>query len=211
MKVLFFLTMHRQLHELEFWSYFFNNFKRLKADVCIYNTNPEFSKDTINNFLRINTNIKIICDDQNQGYQYGSYFGLSNNYDFYKNYDFIIHSHPDVFILNDEKLYELLIDQKNKDVDFLVSSGIKNQFAYLTDLFIFKPKYNFISKYINYQNHGGAETILFSIIKDNNLKKYLFSRYPNDEISGRDREIDAYNIWHEHKLENVLNYIHNTK
>lgn len=211
MKVLFFLTMHRQLHELEFWSYFFNNFKHLKADVCIYNTNSDFSQDVINNSLRINTNIKIISDDQNQGYQYGSYFGLSNNYDFYKNYDFIIHSHPDVFILDDKKLYELLISQKDKDIDFLVSQVVEAPFHYLTDLFIFKPKNNFTSKYINYQNLDSAEKILFSIIEGNNLKKYLFSRYPNDEIGGKNRQIDEYNIWHEHNLENVINYIHNIK
>lgn len=212
MKILFFITMHRQLDELKIYSYFFNKFNYIKNfDIFIYNTNQNVSEQMIRNNLNLNTNIYIHCDHNNEGYILGLFSGLSQNYDSYKEYDFIIHLHPDVFILDDKKLYELLIDKKDKNIDFFVSQVVEAPFAYLTDLFIFKPKNNFISKYINYKNHGGAETILFSIIEDNNLKKHLFSRYPNDKIAGKNRQIDEYDIWHEHKLENVLDYIHNIK
>jgi hypothetical protein len=212
MKILFFITMHRQLDELKIYSYFFNKFNHIKNfDIFIYNTNKNISEQMVRNNLNLNTKVYVHCDTNNEGYVLGLFSGLSQNYDLYREYDFIVHLHPDVFILDDKKLYELLIDQKDKDIDFLVSQVVEAPFAYLTDLFIFKPKNNFISKYINYRNLDSAEKILFSIIEGNNLKKYLFSRYPNDEIGGKNREIDEYNIWHEHKLENVLNYIHNIK
>jgi hypothetical protein len=165
----------------------------------------------VRNNLNLNTNLYVHCDPNNEGYVLGLFSGLSQNYDFYREYDFIVHLHPDVFILDDKKLYELLINQKDKDIDFLVSQVVEVPFAYLTDLFIFKPKNNFISKYINYQNLDSAEKILFSVIEDNNLKKCFFSRYLNDEIAGKNREIDEYSIWHEHNLENVRYYIDNTK
>jgi len=212
MKILFFITMHRQLEELRVYSYFFNKFNYIKNfDIFIYNTNQNISEEMILNNLNVNNKIYIHSDNNNEGYVLGLFSGLSQNYDFYKQYDFIIHLHPDVFILDDKKLYELLIDQKDKDIDFLVSQVVEAPFAYLTDLFIFKPKNNFISKYINYQNLDSAEKILFSIIEGSNLKKYLFSRYPNDEIGGKNREIDELDIWHEHNLENVRYYIDNTK
>ena len=126
MKILFFITMHRQLDELKIYSYFFNKFNHIKNfDIFIYNTNKNISEQMVRNNVNVNTNVYVHCDANNEGYVLGLFSGLSQNYDFYREYDFIVHLHPDVFILDDKKLYELLIDQK--DENYMVGSSCNDR------------------------------------------------------------------------------------
>lgn len=216
MKILFFITMHRQLEELKIYSYFFNKFKYIKNfDIFIYNTNQNISEQMILNNLNVNNKIYIHSDNNNEGYVFGLFSGLSQNYDFYKQYDFIIHLHPDVFILNDKKIHDLLLENKEKDIDFLVTEVEDMASWYFTDFFIFKPTDNFISKYLNYKDKDlCAERILYAIINDNNLKKSFMPRYLNNKFCDENgnfinRIIDELDIWHEHNIYNVINYINN--
>jgi UDP-2-acetamido-2,6-beta-L-arabino-hexul-4-ose reductase len=118
-------------------------------------------------------------------------------------------------ILNDKKIYDLLLENKEKDIDFLVTEVEDMSSWYFTDFFIFKPIDNFISKYLNYKDKDlCAERILYAIINDNNLKKSFMPRYLNNKFCDQNgnfinRIIDELDIWHEHNIYNVVNYINN--
>ena len=205
--------MHRQLQELNFFSYFFNKFKHFKPDVFIYNNNKQISQQMVIDNLNIDTNITVHCDNDNEGYTLGLFSGLAKNYESYKNYDFVIHMHPDVFILDDEKIFELLKNNHSKKIDFLVTKVEDIESWYFSDFFIFKPNINFILNYHKYINMNlCAEKILFKLIEDYSLNKAYIHRYTDNKFkdefgNGKNRIIDEYNLWHEHDLHKVFSYI----
>ena len=112
MKVLLFITSHRQLKEYEYFAYFFNRLKRLNevCDIYIYCNNPDISEDILKYYKKFNLkNKKLFITNINHGYYLGGAELMSIAYDnnVFKDYDYVIHCHADVFITDDEYLMQV--------------------------------------------------------------------------------------------------------
>lgn len=212
MKVLIFFTSHRQSHEFYYQSKIINNYTLFKPDILVYNNNVNIGHESIKSKFNLNSDIRleIYQDSENTGYSTGLFTGLVKCFDKFTNYDYIIHTHPDVFLINENKIFEILKENLHNDTDFLVSKfPEENPMEFIfSDFFIFKPRVNF---FINYQNvHdmiterdntqiAQAEQILFNLCKEENI--IFFERYKNlDDFNLLQRQIDRFNIIHTHDL-----------
>jgi len=203
MKVLFFFTSHRQSFEFYYQSKIINNYKLFKPDILVYNNNIEIEyKDLVNKFY-LNNNIKleIYQDSENTGYVTGLFTGLVKCFDKFANYDYVVHLHPDVFLINENKIFEILKQNLFSDVEMLISKFPEEypQKSFYTDFFIFKPKKNFFINYNKYSHIGAAEQILFNLCKRENIT--FFERYKDsNDFNILQRRIDRFNILHTHDL-----------
>ena len=203
MKYLLLFTAHRQLEEFTFQNILIGRFV-YKPDIMIYSNHPDLKEE---NYLKRIPNIsqyvkKIYCDEENTGYAKGLFTGLDKMYEYYKDYDYVIHLHPDIFILDETKIYNII---KNCDTDFIVmdiDSGIP-----FTDYFIFKPKKNY---FINYKNikQNTSELILYEMIKDCS-KTYTtrWLHYMPSKLEYFSRKTDINDIIHLHNLNDLYKYL----
>ena len=135
---------------------------------------------------------------------------IFKNIDIFSQYDYIIHSHPDVFMLEEEPIVNLLKKNMKTDTAFYISQGLPDDQSFLqTDFFIFKPNLLSINifKYdINNWNDIG-EHYMYYILTKYNIKYELIKRFDNN--TWHPRRIDNYKLWHEHDLSLVEAYIQN--
>ena len=209
MKNLLFFTCHNQYKCFEAWSKLFNKNSFLKTfDIMIFNDTGEDEAKLIanasggfhNKTTTLSTNIV-------GGYILGLFKDLSQCYDHFSQYNYVFHIHPDVYVLDDVKLKVICEKNKNNDSVFFVSLYTRDKDVYNTDFFIFKPKllpkniFEEAEEELNKlpDNLKCAERTLFNLIKKYNLKVSCLSRYPNDLIDGRNRQIDQLNLLHTHQ------------
>ena len=118
MKILLFLTSHRQLEEYKYFNVFFQKHNKLKeiCDIFIYINNSNLSVDVLKYYQQINVkNKNIYITTKNAGGirhpgQYGWLETLNEGYNMNKfnNYDYVIHMHPDVFITQENNIIKIL-------------------------------------------------------------------------------------------------------
>lgn len=223
--VLFFFIGHRQLEEYKLQSFFLRRFKKLKNfDVMIY-CNSNFQLEQLQSYCEGIPNIKdFFVHQRNGGYVTGLFLGLADHFDKFKEYDYVVHLHPDVFIYDDFDLYEniRIMDWMNfdilaspslhgmkYDVDGLGHGSVTGWFDgdpvtnqncfHATDFFIFKPSsidVNFFDTNFN----GEAEHIFTHNIQRYNLKVLYLNR-PSKVIPDLFFTKDSCGIWHSHNLE----------
>lgn len=208
MKNLLFYTFHRQFEEIYYSSLFFNrsNFLKTNFDVILHCNNFKRSHTEINSVSKFNTNVHTIITSKNCGYNFGHFEALSDNFNLFKNYNMIIHMHPDCYIVNDQYIKQL------NELDFdIAASPIDHidRLCFCTDFFVFKSKYNFADTWQDAwksNNQGVPEHYFFDTITKSNLKLITAQRFPNNKGSGF-RAIDQYGLWHEHDNYKVKNYL----
>lgn len=220
MKVLLFITSHRQLKEYEYFAYFFNRLKRLNevCDIYIYCNNPDISEDILKYYKKFNLkNKKLFITNINHGYYLGGTELMSIAYDnnVFKDYDYVIHCHADVFITDDEYLMQVLNDNYENDYIFLLTLSIPNDEQFLSgDIFIFKPKllkenifkYSLLS--LLNVDLPCAERSLYNTLYKHNIKYLIIKRFKDDKFDPR-RISEYLKEWHEHDLSKVEDYINN--
>lgn len=219
MKVLLFITSHRQVKEYEYCAYFFNHLEKLNkiCDIYIYCNNPDISEDILKYYKQFNIkNKKIFITNINDGYYRGGFEAMSIAYDnnVFKDYDYVIHCHPDVFITDDEYLMQILNDNYENDYIFLMTFSFPNDEKFLSgDIFIFKPKLlkENIFKYelsLFLSINIPAEVHNYNMFHKYNIKYLIIKRFKDDNC--RPRRISEYlKDWHEHDLSKVEDYINN--
>lgn len=197
MKVLVFFTIHRQLREVGYQASFFNyNSNKLNnLDVLFHCNNKHMNyNDLIYNINLFNYKTNYIFNNINSGKAYGLIDAIYENWDYLKKYDYVIHAHPDIFFINPS-----FLDYLGKEDYYLANvESSKNNTAYCSDFFIFKPK----DKEIFNKN-------TLSVLPDI-PERYLFeklSKYDNKKIIFRSNinfgndKIDEIGLWHEHNLD----------
>lgn len=210
-KILIYFSSHRQLKEIEYSSYFYNKTEFLKnnSDVMIHIDNDLFKNDDVLEYTKYDTNCYIARSKQTypvypNGVFNGFLKGLSNNFEFFKNYDYVIHLVPDCYITNEDKIVELLNDNINSEFDFIVDyHPHHNQSTisqYTCDFFVFKPKKipNIFSDHSDI-NVVVAENWLYSKIHEYNIKHKTICR-------GQESlrwNIDDYGLIHNHNLKRI--------
>jgi len=217
-KILLYYSSHRQLDEIELSSFFFNrlNFIRENSDVMVHCDNDSLSNDELGKFIKFNTKCFISRTKQTfpiypNGYFNGFLKGLSNNFDFFQNYDIVIHTVPDCYITSEDKIVDLILKNINSEFHFVVdyhpdhfpAGGTKSQ--YISDFFIFNPKKikNIFSDHSD-DNPLVAESWLYKKLHEHNISHETIYRGPNSPR----HEIDDYGLIHNHdinKIKQILN------
>jgi hypothetical protein len=216
MKILLFITGHKQLEEYNYFSRFL---KRLKlnalCDIFIHCNNPDIHNSIINYYQNFNQqNKKLFITSINAGYRVGGVQAISEGIELgiFKDYDYVIHLHPDVFIIDDNYLTEVLLENLNNDVVFLVNKSVPHNPKFLSfDFFIFKPKLLTKNIFIDelYTFKQAPEQYLHDMIIKNNINYIYVKRYNNDNWEPR-RIDENLRLYHEHdlnKVQSLLNYL----
>ena len=148
----------------------------------------------------------IIITEKNAGFINGGLEAVSDIIDLLKlysencEYDYVIHMHPDVFIINETLIVNFLNDQKSiSEIIFYVNLSLNNIILYSFDFFIFKPKLlkeNIFNKWIN--NTKSPEEYFHDILINNNIIHCIIPRYDNNFYLPR--RIDLIGLWHDHDL-----------
>jgi hypothetical protein len=219
MRVLLFITSHRQVKEYEYSAYFFNRLEKLNkiCDIYIYCNNPDISEDILKYYKQFNIkNKKIFITNINDGYYRGGMEVMSIAYDnnVFKDYDYVIHCHPDVFITDDEYLMQILNDNYENDYIFLMTFSFPDNKTFLSgDIFIFKPKLlkeNIFKDTLSLFLSIGipAEVHNYNMFHKHNIKYLIIKRFKDDNCNPR-RISEYLKDWHEHDLTKVEDYINN--
>jgi hypothetical protein len=197
-----FYTSHRQLDEIYYSSLFFNrsNYLKNNFDVILHCNNVSYSIDELKNKSLFDTKTHIILTSKNSGYNYGAFEALSDNFELLKNYNCVIHTHPDCYLVNSDKLEKTLPNIK----DIAVSKFYHLQKnCYSCDFFIFKPNFNYFKNWNTAKTHV-AEHWFYDLIHGLDLQLYYLNRYDNDIAH---HNIDKFGIWHNHNLNDAKNYL----
>lgn len=214
-RVLLFITSFRQLKEFDYCSFFFNRFTTLNkiCDLYIHCNNKDISEDLIKYYQKFNMENKhLFITSKNLSYTMGQIEALSDSYDkgIFAQYDYVLNIHPDVFILEEEPIVNLLKKNMKTDTCFFVSQGLPDDRAFLqTDFFIFKPKLLTMNIFKDtlYEWKDWTEHYMYYILYKYNIKYELIKRFDNN--TWHPRRIDNYRMWHEHDLSLVEAYIEN--
>ena len=214
MKILLFLTGFRQLEEYKYFNIFYEKNKLLKeiSDVFIYCNNPEISEDIVTYYKNNSCkNKQLFITTKNMGHTKGGVEAVCSGIEMglFKEYDYVLHFHPDIFIIDEVKLINILNEHINNDNVFLVNYSFHDHMDWFSfDFFIFKPKKLiqniFIEELSTFTEY--PENYLYKMIHKYNVKYEIIKRYNNNNWIPR-RIDDHIGLWHEHDLEKIQEYI----
>lgn len=202
MRNVIFYTSHRQLDEIYYSAQFFNksNFLKNNFEIILYCNNINYSMQQLKEKAIFETKTNIILTSKNSGYNYGAFEGLSDNFELLKNYDNVIHTHPDCQIVDSNKL-ELLLPTI-KDIAVSTFYHLEKN-CYNSDFFIFKPKFNYFKDW-NIASTHVAEHWFYDLVQTLNLDISDLNRYSDKAAH---HNIDNFGIWHNHNISELVNYL----
>lgn len=213
MKILLFITGYRHLDEYNYFSIFLKQLKmNTICDIYIYCNNPDIESDIVKYYQNFDQKNKyLLITSLNSGFRIGGVEALSKGIEMgiFKDYDYVIHLHPDVFITDDNNLLEVLTENLNNDIVFFITESLPYDPRFFSfDFFMFKPKLLttniFIEDLHNFTDF--PEHYLHDMIHKNNIKYTIIKRY--DTKWWEPRRIDDHlKLYHEHNLENVVNVL----
>jgi hypothetical protein len=217
MKVLILLTSHQQLEEVYLYGEFIKRFcPTIKTfDLLLHINKINIDISRVGNYFQglPFENKTLLLTTKNVGYTFGGIEAVTDCYDLCKDYDYVIHSHPDVFITSDILLGKILEYFSYSDKVFLVNNAWAGDNKWMSfDFFIFKPKllkHNIFSEWVNYveQNPAHIENVLFDLVTKYNIPYQYINRY--DTGHWAPRRVDMIGLYHEHDLDKVRLYLNN--
>ena len=146
MKVLLFIKGYRQLTQYAYFSFFLRRLPVLNkiCDIYIYCNNPGISPEIIKWYSMFNQKNKhLLITTSNAGHRVGGVEAVSKGYDMglFKDYDYVIHCHPDVFLTDETYLVEILRNNISNDKVFFITKSVPHDDKFFSfDFFVFKPK-----------------------------------------------------------------------
>jgi len=171
-------------------------------------------------------NKRIIFGTQNSGHHAGVAEAVDEVYGELCGYDFVVHTHPDVFLVDTTKLENTLLENSSKEVDYIAwqlpqhapwePDGFQRDPEYASDFFIFAPKAanNVFKHHVEYWKkfpQSGCERFLYYATHREHLKVARLDRDPHGAMdpSANAQQItpEPFGIWHSHNLSYVKEYI----
>jgi hypothetical protein len=145
MKILLFITGYRQLDEYNYFSIFLKQLNmNTICDIYIYCNNPEIESDIVKYYQKFDQKNKyLLITSLNSGYRIGGVEAVSKGIEMgiFKDYDYVIHLHPDVFITEDAKLMEILTENLENDIVFFITESLPYDPRFFSfDFFITKTR-----------------------------------------------------------------------
>jgi len=209
MKLLWHLNSHRQLEEYFLSSQFFNRTEFLKnnTDVLVTFNSDNINIEDLKKKCVYDTKVEIVkTTNPPDGVHRGQLIAINETFDKFADYDYVIHTTPDVYIVEEKYIKILLEEEINSDNHFIVDKQYDQQ--YCTDFFVFKP-----SKVIDFFNLAISPTYDSQIIEQRLFKSINSLKIPhriiNRGISSLDWQVDNYGLIHNHNLnviKNILNF-----
>jgi len=215
-KNLIILTGHRQFREIELYAKFLQKTEQLKTFDIILHLNSlkgitnfkyeitGYSYDKIAEYFNLipNENKHLILTNKNCGGSLGPHQALDDLHEIMLKYDNVIHSHPDVFPIDETKILALLNHEPDKA--FLVSHVFPSISEWMsTDLFVYRPQNYRGNIFKNWPLNINliCEGFLYSQIINKNISYSYIKRYDNDNWDPR--RPCMWGFYHEHDLDKV--------
>lgn len=215
MKILWHFNSHRHLEEYYLSSRFFNmsEFFKKNSDVLVTCNNINIDLSLLKEKCQYECNLEIVrTTNPANGVHTGQLMALSETFEKLKAYDFVIHSTPDVYMVDDKNLIRLLEQEKETDNIFIVDyHPYHNEHtlrSYSTDFFAFKP--NKIENFFSLGFEPSAEchcieAHLYRILHE--LK--IPHRTINRGKTSLKWQVDDYGLIHNHNIEVIKNILFN--
>jgi len=214
MKVLLFITGHRQLREYGYFQQFLAKCEKLNhiCDIFIHCNNVSISPDIVQYFHQFpQTNKQLLITSRNPGYNNGQLTAFSDAHDMgiFKEYDYVIALNTDVFIVHDDVLIKTMEENLENDIVYFITKSFPNDPCfYDVDFTLVKPKLltdNYMRDEI-WNNRQWPEHFRHRKFNELGIKYKFIPRYWNDDY--KPRRIDEHlGLWHEHDLEKVETYL----
>lgn len=231
MKNLLFLTAHRHIEEIGVYAKYLTKTNKIKNfDLILHVNKADTNIQSVRDYFALipNKNKHLIITDINIS-PHGLHKALSDFYPLLKEYDNVIHSHPDVYIYNEDAFLEKLYGYPDKT--FIVNYSLgshSNQDWMSTDIFFFKPKDLKTNIFDNWKKYYGlpvcnlpfvhakecnthapiCEQFLYWQVINNNYSYIHVKRFDNDH--GQDpRRVCMWGCYHEHDLNKAIDLIKN--
>lgn len=171
--------------------------------------NDSLTNDQLNQFIIYEAKTHLVRRKQTypvfpNGVFNGFLKGLSDNFTFFQDYDFVIHLVPDCYIVDETKIVELIEENLDSEIDFIVDYHPEHngstKFQFCCDFFIFKPKKikNIFSEHCD-TNVIVSENWLFSKIQEHEINHLKICRGKES----LEWNIDRYGLIHNHSLEKI--------
>jgi hypothetical protein len=210
MKVLLFITGYRQVKEYDYFNRFLQRLDALRdlCDVFIYCNNVMISADIITYYQKFTqANKHLYITSRNVGFGMGGVEAVSRGLEMslFDGYDYVINLHPDVFIVDESGIVDLLHANLDNDCVFLVNKSLPDDDRFFSfDFFIFKPKLLKRNIFIDelYAYDDVPEHYLCDMLVKHEVKFKVIKRFANDTWFPR-RVDEHLGLYHEHELERV--------
>ena len=212
-KVLIIYTSHRQLEEIKLSTILLSRTSFLQKCDLLFHCN-KIDLDVKDYFeLFPNTKKELIHTSKNTGYTYGAHEALADLYPKYKDYDFVIHLHPDIFIIDEKVICDIILKHKDTEEVFICTRNTPEETYTSFDFFIFKPQKLPCNIFKNWEsssfrNDLDPERLLFKMITTYKLPYVVLKRFDNDWW--HPRRTDLLGLWHEHDITNIIKYLEDT-
>jgi hypothetical protein len=147
MKILLIITGHQQLKEYFYNSFILKkncNFLSEKSDLFIHVNKADIGNNLIQFYNMFpQKNKKLFITTKNEGYRLGGIEAISDIIDMNicNDYDYVIHTHPDVIITRDDIIKKHMEENLENDTCFFITKSVPNDNKFFSfDFFMFKPK-----------------------------------------------------------------------
>ena len=218
MKLAILYTSFRQFRELDYLPELFRRSPQLSstANIIFHCNNGAINPDSLAEKLSTIScrNVELIYSSQkNQGgYPYGQFEAICDVWDkLADKFDWVLHLHPDVFIIHEEPLLAALHEAEADNADMLVTPtfGLKHP-SFATDFFAFRPANIPRSVFESYRHLDSTsivvplENLFFIEVHRAHIKYSVAQRFAHGHYH---RDIDLLGLWHEHDLRRMDLYL----
>ena len=211
MKLLIIITGHRHYDEYKYNGLFMQKCTDLTklSEIFVHCNCPTMDIENQCSYFPQKTTIHIT--DKNAGHTLGGIEAVCDTIDqlqlLESDYDYVIHIHPDVFIIHEKQLLQILYEELNTPTSFIVNRSVPNDDRWFSfDFFIFKPsllkKTNIFKDWQTWCEW--PEYFLHDRVIQYQLPYKLIKRYEDDYWYPR--RMDMLGIWHEHDMNSIISY-----
>ena len=200
MKILLHYNSYRHLEEYALSSQFFNRSEFLKqnADVLICCNNETLPIEELAKRCQYECKTEIM-KTTNTGWFGGQFTSLHEAYPKFVGYDYVIHFTPDVYIVDDKPIMELLTEELHTENAMILDYHPYHadcNISYCADFIVFKPKLTPDFFGIDYPNERtvSTEKRLFNRIKELNIPHRTICR----GFESLCWQVDKYGLIHNH-------------
>ena len=217
MRLAILYTSYRQFRELDFLPEIFRRSPKLSSDATIifHCNNSKISQvEMAKKLARIKyLALEFVYSPQKNvgGYPYGQFEAICDVWDkLIGRFDWVIHLHPDVFIMDENLLLQEIVKAQAANADLLVTPtfGSKHP-SFATDFFAFRPSkipkelFNSFEPLIRAPAVVPLEHLFFNEVHRHQINYTIVQRFRDDHYH---RDIDLLGLWHEHDLRRVKIY-----
>ena len=161
-----------------------------------------------------NPRTSVFLTDKNIGYAYGHLEAIADCFDFLREFDLVVHMHPDVFIIDAVPFLSLLdsIAADENHADFYVTfmrDLVTPRTGLLHGFLCLPPQPGRSRCFCRLRGRDGRKTqrsgkISWQMLQNTGLSKKIV---PRAQWMGEGhRKIDELGLWHEHSYRRVMKY-----